>query len=82
MRSRAKALSWKQVTHSITLHVLLREDGSYVASLHSIRPGSGQHEHHYLDGGPADGTLAPPGLSALQSAAQEALEAWWAGELD
>ena len=81
MRVRKEAKRWEGATHVVTLTVVLHNDGTYVASLASMRPGSAQREMHYLDGGLQEYELAPPAFAALTSAAKQALDAYWAGEL-
>lgn len=82
MKVRKGQSKWDAVTHYVTLSVALREDGTYTASLGSIIPASGKRSMHYFDAEPQEWTIAPPGLAALTSAAQAALDAFWAGELD
>lgn len=73
---------WKKCTQHLTLSVSLLDDGTYTATLTSYYGEPRKWRRRTLGASQQQGLLAPPGLSALQEAAQAAIDAWFAGDLD
>lgn len=72
---------WKRCSAYLTLAVALMEDGTYTALLTSYHGDPRKTERYRLQGGVQQFDLAPAGLSALAEAAQQALDAFWSGDL-
>ena len=81
MSAPVSTVDWKRCTSYVTIGVAIMEDGTFHASLTSYYGEPRKWRRHHLAGGLTDATLAPAGLTALQAAAQQALDAFWAGRL-
>lgn len=73
---------WKRCTAHVTLGVSLLVDGTYTATLTSYYGEPRRWRRHTLDAGQQDMTLAPPALAALREAAQQAIDAWFEGDIE
>lgn len=75
-------VNWKACDQYVTLSVALYQDGTYSATLTSYYGDPRRWTRHQLEGGQQEYTLAPAAIQALQEASEQALDAFWAGELD